>query len=95
MFATQAPKALHNRIPGNAATQLFGFLNSPAQISAAKEMALAKGSTVPDISRLRTGEFYLAAEGAQFRKLRSPLCLSYHPSSPLSTEEVLHRASAA
>jgi len=42
VFATQAPKALHNRIPGNAATQLFGFLNSPAQISAAKEMALAK-----------------------------------------------------
>jgi hypothetical protein len=94
VFATQAPKALHNRIPGNAATQLFGFLNSPAQIAAAKEMALAKGSSIPDISRLRTGEFYLAAEGSEFRKIRTPLCLSYHPKSPLSTEEVLGRASA-
>jgi hypothetical protein len=93
VFATQAPKALHNRIPGNAATQLFGFLNSPAQITAAKEMALAKSSAIPDISRLRAGEFYLAAEGSEFQKIRTPLCLSYHPRSPLSTEEVLGRAS--
>ena len=35
MFATQAPKGLHNRIPGNASTQLFGYLNSPTQIARA------------------------------------------------------------
>jgi hypothetical protein len=92
IFATQAPKGLHNRIPGNAATQLFGLLNSPIQIEAARDMAKAKGGDVPDISRLSTGEFYLAAEGKGPTKIRTPLCLSYHPKSPLTTEEVLERA---
>jgi len=92
IFATQAPKGLHNRIPGNAATQLFGLLNSPIQIEAAREMAKAKGGDVPDISRLSTGEFYLAAEGLAPRKLRTPLCLTHHPKSPLTSEEVIQRA---
>jgi DNA helicase HerA-like ATPase len=92
VFATQAPKGLHNRIPGNAATQFFGLLNAPIQIAAAKEMAAFKGGDVPDISRLRSGQFYLALEGGAFAKVRTPLCLSYHPRSPLSTEEVVDRA---
>ena len=33
IFATQAPKGLHNQIPGNATTQFFGLLNAPAQIA--------------------------------------------------------------
>lgn len=94
VFATQAPKGLHNQISGNAATQLFGFLNAPAQIAAAHELARAKGSSVVDISRLRTGEFYLAATGLPFQKIRTPLCLSHHPASPLNPEEVLQRARA-
>jgi hypothetical protein len=92
VFATQAPKGLHNRIPGNAATQFYGLLNSPIQIEAAREMAKAKGGDVPDVSRLRSGEFYVAAEGEAPEKVRTPLCLSYHPKSPLTTEEVLERA---
>jgi hypothetical protein len=92
IFATQAPKNLHNRIPGNSATQLYGLLNSPVQIEAVREMAKAKGSDVLDISRLRTGEFYLATEGTAPRKIRTPLSLTYHPRSPLTTEEVLDRA---
>jgi DNA helicase HerA-like ATPase len=94
VFATQAPKGLHNRIPGNAATQFFGFLNSPAQIEAAKEMARAKGSSVLDISRLTAGHFYATGEGLAFQKVKVPLCLSYHPASPMTTEEVIARASA-
>jgi hypothetical protein len=94
VFATQAPKGLHNRIPGNAATQFFGFLNSPTQIVAAREMARAKGSAVLDISRLETGQFYLAGEGVGFVKVRAPLCLSHHPRSPLTLEEVIQRARA-
>ncbi len=43
VFATQAPKGLHNRIPGNAATQFYGLLNSSVQIEAAREMARVKG----------------------------------------------------
>ncbi|WP_305789772.1 helicase HerA domain-containing protein [Symbioplanes lichenis] len=94
IFATQAPKGLHNRIPGNAATQLHGLMNSPIQIEAAREMAKAKGGDVPDISRLATGEFYLAVEGAAPRKIRTPLSLTHHPRSPLTVEEVLARARA-
>jgi hypothetical protein len=93
VFATQAPKGLHNRIPGNAATQFYGLLNSPIQVDAVREMAKAKGGDVPEVSRLRNGEFYLA-EGAPPRKLRTPLCLSYHPRSPLTNEEVIARAGA-
>jgi hypothetical protein len=92
VFATQAPKGLHNRIPGNAATQFFGLLNAPVQIAAAREMAQAKGGDVPDVSLLKAGQFYAAVEGAAFAKIRTPLCLSYHPKAPLTTEEVIARA---
>jgi hypothetical protein len=94
VFATQAPKGLHNRIPGNTATQFFGLLNAPVQISAAREMAKAKGGDVPDISLLKSGQFYAAIEGASFARILTPLCLSYHPRSPLTTEEVIARARA-
>ncbi|SNY34658.1 ATP-binding protein [Paractinoplanes atraurantiacus] len=95
IFATQAPKGLHNRIPGNAATQLYGLLNSPIQIEAARDMAKAKGGDVPDVSRLTVGEFYLAAEGQAPAKIRTPLSLSHHPHSPLTVEEVLQAARRA
>jgi hypothetical protein len=92
VFATQAPKGLHNQIPGNATTQFFGLLNAPIQIDAAREMARAKGGDVPGVSQLRSGQFYVALEGERFRKVRTPLCLTHHPKSPLTTEEVLSRA---
>ncbi|WP_199256066.1 helicase HerA domain-containing protein [Mycolicibacterium mengxianglii] len=89
VYATQSPKGLHNFIPGNAATQLYGLLNSATQISYAKELARVKGGLVPDISRLRAGNFYLATEGQSFNRVRAPWCLSFHPQSPPTTEEVL------
>ncbi|SFW63396.1 helicase HerA domain-containing protein [Amycolatopsis australiensis] len=92
LLATQAPKGLHNQITGNATTQFFGRLNSPAQIAAANDMARAKGSTVGDISRLERGQFYVTGETFGFRSMRAPLCLSHHPPSPLRLEEVLERA---
>jgi hypothetical protein len=91
LFATQSPKALHNSIPGNATTQFFGLLNAPAQIDAARELAKAKGGGVPAIGRLSAGEFYLATEGSGFQRIRTPMCLSHHPSSPLTEDEVLAR----
>jgi hypothetical protein len=94
IFATQAPKGIHNRIIGNAATQFYGFLNSPVQIAAAREVASAKGSAVLEISRLEAGQFYTVGEGTPFRKVTVPMCLSYHPTSALSAEEVLARARA-
>jgi hypothetical protein len=40
------------------------------------------------------GEFYASFESGGFVKLRTPLCLSHHPPSPLTQEEVLERAQA-
>jgi len=95
VFATQSPRGIHNLIAGNAAAQFFGFLNSPAHIQAAKEMAAAKASRVVDISRLSAGQFYAVGEGLAFQKVAAPMCLSHHPSSALSIEEVLFRAREA
>ncbi|MFD5831400.1 ATP-binding protein [Lentzea sp. NPDC060358] len=92
LLATQAPKGVHNQITGNATTQFFGRLNSPAQIAAATEMARAKGSSVADISRLERGQFYVTGDTFGFRRMRAPLCLSHHPPSPLRLEEVVERA---
>ncbi|WP_026425920.1 ATP-binding protein [Actinokineospora inagensis] len=92
LFATQAPKGLHNQVAGNAMTQFFGRLNSPAQIAAANELARAKGSRVADISRLERAEFYVSGEAFGFRRVTTPLCLTHHPASPLTQEEVIERA---
>ncbi|SNQ46961.1 conserved hypothetical protein [Frankia canadensis] len=92
VFATQAPKNLHNGIPGNATTQLFGRLNAPTQIDAARMMARNAGGDAPDIGQLGVGEFYATSESLAFEKIRTPLCLSHHPSSPLTAEEVIDRA---
>jgi hypothetical protein len=94
IFATQAPKNLHNRIPGNASTHFFGKLTAPVQIEAAREMAKVKGGDVPDIGNLTVGDFYIALEGEAPHKARTPMCLSYHPNSPLTDEEVMARARA-
>lgn len=93
VFATQAPKGIHNHIPGNATIQVFGLMNAATQIQAARELAAAKGGAVPDIAKLRRGEFYIASEGLGFERTDTPLCLSYHPASPLALEEVLALAS--
>jgi len=49
---------------------------------------------MPDISRLRSGNFYVAIEGEAFRRIVAPWCLSHHPASPPSAEEVLALARA-
>lgn len=95
IFATQAPRGLHNHIPGNAATQFYGRLSAPAQIAVANEIAHSKGGVVPDIGKLRAGHFYAALEGAAFHKIRAPWCLSHHPQSPPTAEEVLALARAS
>ena len=95
IFATQAPKGIHGRVSGNASTQLFGRLHHPNQIEAAKELANSKGSPIPDVGRLSTGTFYTAVDGGRFVKVDTPLCLSYHPKSPPTEDEVIAIARAS
>ena len=51
-------------------------------------LAAICASTDNDLHRL----VYAAFEGGSFTKVRTPLCLSHHPSSPLTSEEVVARA---
>jgi hypothetical protein len=93
VFATQAPKGLHNQISGNATTQFFGLLNASVQITAARELAHAKGGRLPEIGLLNSGQFYAASEGFSFVKVNTPMCLTHHPKAPLPPEDVIGRAS--
>ncbi|GAB2861568.1 hypothetical protein GCM10022221_71620 [Actinocorallia aurea] len=92
VFATQAPKGLHNQVSGNATTQFIGRLNAPAQIAAAKELARARGGTAGRVGKLQRGQFYVASEGLPEALTQTPLCLSHHPAGPLNEEEILDRA---
>ncbi|MFE0750435.1 helicase HerA domain-containing protein [Gordonia sp. NPDC058843] len=92
IFATQSPTGIDNKISANSSTQIFGLLNHPTQIDRAKELAANKGSRIPDIGKLPAGTFYIASEGGRFTRAETPLCLTYHPSSPPTEDEVLELA---
>ena len=53
----------------------------------------SKGGAAEDIGRLTRGEFYFSTEGyARPLKIRTPLCLSWHPPNPPTAAEVLEKA---
>lgn len=95
VFATQAPKGIHNRIVGNCATHWYGRINSPSQIAAATQVAEQKGGSTVDIAHLRTGQFYLAADGSPTEQVDVPMCLSHHPPTAPTAEEILAAVKAA
>jgi DNA helicase HerA-like ATPase len=86
VFATQAPRGIHSPIVDNTGTQFYGFLNSPLQVAAAREMAQARASGVVEISRLTAGQFYVVGDGVPFQKVMMPMCLSCHPQSALTAD---------
>jgi hypothetical protein len=93
IVATQVPRGIHNQIVSNCTTQFFGKQSAPATIGAAQEIIAASGGKADDIGKLKAGEFYFATEGSgKPAKLRTPICLSYHPSSPPTPDEVIARA---
>ncbi|KXO96270.1 helicase HerA domain-containing protein [Tsukamurella pseudospumae] len=91
VFATQAPKGLHDKIVGNSATHFYGKLNAPVQIQAAKDLAAARGGRIDGIGGLGPGDFYLGS-GASTVRLHAPMCLSHHAASPPTEDEVLRIA---
>jgi hypothetical protein len=92
VFATQAPKAIDPTIIANCTTQVFGLTNSPAALDAMREMLRSRGGGGEDLGRLPQGQFYLTSEGVRPQKLKTPLCLTDHPSSPPSEDAVIARA---
>lgn len=93
VFATQSPTGLHNKIVGNSGTHFFGRLNAAVQIQAAKEIAAARGGTAAAIGTLTPGRFYLGTESGT-GAVHSPMCLSHHPASPPTEDQVLAAARA-
>jgi hypothetical protein len=93
VVATQVPRGIHNQVVSNCTTQFFGRQSAPATIAAAQEIIAAGGGTAADIGKLGAGEFYFATEGAgRPAKLRTPLCLSFHPANPPTPEQVIATA---
>lgn len=93
IVATQVPRGIHNQVVSNCTTQFFGRQSAPATIAAAQEIIAANGGTATDIGKLGAGEFYFATEGSgRPAKLRTPICLSYHPANPPAPEEVVRQA---
>jgi Helicase HerA, central domain len=93
VVATQVPRGIHNQVVSNCTTQFFGRQSAPATIAAAQEIIAAGGGTAADIGKLGAGEFYFATEGSgRPAKLRTPLCLSYHPANPPTPEQVIATA---
>ena len=63
-------------------------MNSPTTIEAVRELMAAEGGSGSDIASMKAGKFYFTTEAAAPEKIKTSLCLSYHPQSPLAQEEV-------
>jgi DNA helicase HerA-like ATPase len=96
ILATQLPRGIDNGIVSNCTTHIYGRMSSPATIEAIKELMAAKGGAQDDIGKLSSGEFYFSSDGVkQPIKIRTPLCLSWHASTPPTAEEVMRKAREA
>jgi DNA helicase HerA-like ATPase len=93
IFATQTPKGIDNKIVSNCTTNMYGRMNAPATIDTIHDLMAAKGGAADDIGKLTKGEFYFSTEDSPRPfKVRTPLCLSWHPPNPPTIEEVVQKA---
>ena len=96
ILVTQAPKGIDNKVVSNCTTQFLGKQNSPTDQNTVREMIAATGGRADDFGRLSTGEFYFKTEkSGKPAKIRTPICLSWHPQNPPTPEEVVERARAS
>jgi DNA helicase HerA-like ATPase len=90
IFATQAPKGIDTNIVSNCTTHFYGRMSSPELIDSTKEMMAARGKPAQDLGALTTGIFYYSTLGMSApAKLKTPLCLTYHPQNPATVDEIL------
>jgi len=90
IFATQAPKGIDTNIVSNCTTHFYGRMSSPELIDSTKEMMAARGKPAQDLGALTTGIFYYSTAGmSQPAKLKTPLCLTYHPQNPATVDEIV------
>jgi hypothetical protein len=90
IFATQAPKGIDNTVVGNCTTHVYGRMGSNATIEAIRQIMSSRGGAADDLGRLSRGEFYFSTEGTTRPfKIKTPMCLSYHPANAPTADEVL------
>jgi hypothetical protein len=95
IFATQTPTGIDNKIVSNCTTHFYGRMSSPTTIAAARGLMEAKGGGGDDIARLNRGEFYFSTEAvSRPTRIRTPICLTWHPANPLTGTEVVAKARA-
>jgi hypothetical protein len=94
IFATQTPTGIDNKIVSNCTTHFYGRMSSPTTIAATRSLLEAKGGGGgEDIARLSRGEFYFSTEAvARPIRIRTPICLTWHPANPLTATEVVEKA---
>jgi DNA helicase HerA-like ATPase len=96
VFATQTPRSIDHNVIANCTTQVFGRANSPTAIEVVREQLRLRGGNGDDVARLPAGTFYLHGEGLDRPvRIRTPMCLTYHPATPLEADEVLRRANVS
>ncbi|MBL7646281.1 MAG: DUF87 domain-containing protein [Candidatus Hydrogenedentes bacterium] len=96
IFATQAPREIHNSIVTNCSTSFYGKGNAPAVINAIKELLQNKGAPGDDVARLAQGQFYVHNADVTRApvKVATNLCLSHHrePLAPQFITELARRS---
>ncbi|ABD86747.1 helicase HerA domain-containing protein [Rhodopseudomonas palustris] len=96
ILATQTPTGIDHKIISNCTTHFYGRMSSPTTIEATKGLMAAKGGSGEDIGKLSRGEFYFSTEGLPRPvRIRTPICLTWHPANPLTAEQVVTKARAA
>jgi hypothetical protein len=94
VLASQEPQSVDPQIMSGCATQICGKAASLPAIERVRALLTARGGDGHDIARLPPGQFYVSLEGSPAPvKMIAPMCLSWHPGTPLTAEEVLARAS--
>jgi hypothetical protein len=93
VLASQEPQTVDPHIVSSCATQLYGKAGSAPAIERVRAQIQSRGGQGHDIASLPPGQFYLSLEGASPPvKMAAAMCLSWHPGTPLTTEEALARA---
>jgi DNA helicase HerA-like ATPase len=93
VFATQLPRGIDSGIVSNCTTHIYGRMSAPVTIEATRELMAAKGGAADDLAKLERGVFYFSTEGLRRPvKIRTPLCLSFHPANPPTAAEVVKAA---
>lgn len=93
VFATQEPQSIDHYVTSSCATQVYGRAGSQPAIERMRSHIEERGGRGDDIARLGPGQFYVSLESATTPiKVQTPLCLSWHPPTPLAPEDVIARA---